>query len=270
MLNTELQYDLRAGDGLETLLLDQPAGCRLRRRRDGSATAEWFGCELSSAFQPIVDPLKQQVAGIEAFLRIPGSGDRKLSPWNLFSSAADDHNLVALDRLCRALHLLNALAAGHGSLVFLNVHGRLLATVGDDHGKAFRRVVDTLKVDPARVVIETPLMASDQPDLLAFVLRNYQANGFKVAVNVDAATQWRLISNVVQPDFVKIDGRSLGSGEDGALRLHRLADELVGASLIVTRLEQPLPLSPIPGLWLQGYAYGHPVVLRPVPRFLRW
>jgi EAL domain-containing protein (putative c-di-GMP-specific phosphodiesterase class I) len=269
MLNTELHYAFGAGDDLATLPLEQRPGCRLRRHRDASVTGDWFGCELSSVFQPIVDPLEQRVAGIEAFLRIPGSKDRSLSPWNLFSTAADDHNLVALDRLCRALHLLNALAAGHGSLLFLNVHGRLLATVGDDHGKAFRRVVDAMKVDPARVVIETPLMASGQPDLLAFVLRNYQTNGFKVAVNVESATQWQLISSVVQPDFVKIDGRSLGSGKEDPVRLHRLA-ELAGTGLIVTRLEQPLSLPPAPGLWLQGHAYGHPVVLRPIPRFLRW
>lgn len=269
MLNTELHPPSRARDDLASLHLDQGAGCRLRRHPDGRVTGHWYGCELSSVFQPIVDPLANRMTGVEAFLRVPDSKDRGLSPWSLFSTAADDHNLVALDRLCRTLHVLNARAAGHDGLLFLNVHGRLLAAVSDDHGQAFRRVVDALGVNPERIVIETPLAASEQPDLLAFVLRNYRANGFQVAVNVESAAQWQLVSCVVKPDFVKVDSRTLGTGAEGLERLHHLA-ELESAGLIVTRLEAPLPLRPLSGLWLQGHAYGHPAALRPVPRFLRW
>lgn len=274
MLRTATNPPFLADSDFEHLPLDQQAGWRLRRRADGSVSADWFGCTLTSVFQPIVDPLAGRVAGVEALLRIPGSGDRSLSPWNLFSTAADDSNLVALDRLCRTLHLLNAQAAGEDSLLFLNVHGRLLATVEADHGRAFRRVVEALGADPARIVIETPLAASLQPDLLAFVLRNYRQHGFQVAVNVESPAQWQAIAGVVRPQFVKIDGRGLGIGFDFQERLRWLDALREEAGLIVTRLEQPLPLQPAPGLWLQGYAYGRPAVLPPtgspvVPGFLR-
>jgi hypothetical protein len=222
-------------------------------------------------FQPIIDPRAGRVAGMEAFLRIPGSGARSLSPWNLFSAAADDTNLVALDRLCRSLHLLNALAAGQEGLLFLNVHGRLLAAVEDDHGKAFRRVVDALGADPARIVIETPLAASGQPDLLAFVLRNYRAHGFQVAVNVESPAQWQAIASGVHPQFVKV-GSGAGASLDPEQRLKWLEALGEEVGVILTRLEQPLARPPVPGLWLQGHAYGRPAALPParrVPPFLR-
>ena len=183
-------------------------------------------------------------------------------PWGIFS----------LDRLARTLHLLNALVAGHTLPLFLNVHGRLLAAVGDDHGRAFRRVVDALGVSPASIVIETPVEASAQPDLLTFVLRNYRANGFRVAVNLDSLAQWQAISSHAWPDFVKIDSRKLGSGSPAREALEWLTALRGDATPILTHVEDASPdyrsLAAGNPLWLQGYAYGLPEageVARPAP-----
>ncbi|MBL8448280.1 MAG: EAL domain-containing protein [Zoogloeaceae bacterium] len=246
----------------EHLPLGLQAGCRLRRSRDGRAVADWFGCELASAFQPIVEPISRQVMGWEAFLRVQGSRDRQLSPWRLFSSAADDYRLMGLDRLCRTLHLLNALQVGAPPRLFLNVHGRLLAAVTDDHGKAFRRVVDTLAVDPRGLVIETPLAASEQLDLLEFVLGNYRRHGFQVAVNVDSVAQWERLVRVIQPDFVKLDSRLLGHPAFGP----GLADLLARRGppqVILTHQEGPGSPGTHGATWRQGYAYGYPATMPP-------
>ncbi len=247
-------------------------GKQLHRTNSGSVRGDWFGFGLSTAFQPIVDSNKGQIVGREAFLRSAGADEQGGSPWTLLSGMPDDGHLIALDRLARTLHLLNALVAGHTLPLFLNVHGRLLAAVGDDHGRAFRRVVDALGVSPASIVIETPVEASAQPDLLTFVLRNYRANGFRVAVNHDSLAQWQAISSHAWPDFVKIDSRKLGSGSPAREALEWLTALRGDATPILTHVEDASPdyrrLAAGNPLWLQGYAYGRPEpgeAARPAP-----
>lgn len=244
---------------LDDLPLEHQAGRFLHRQADGTVVADWYGCELSSVFQPIVDPAQGTPIGHEAFLRCLGDGDLDLSPWNLFSAPANDQRLIELDRLTRTLHTLNHLVAGvFDGLLFLNVHGRLLAAVSHDHGAAFRRVADALGVPPERIVIETPLAASHQPDLLAFVLRNYRLHGFQVAVNVESPAQWQNLSPGVPAQFIKIDAQHIATLYPAAKRLEWLAALSVDAPVIVTRLEHPWP-GPLPGgVLVQGYAYGRP------------
>lgn len=249
-----------------------PGPGQLHRTDSGSVLGDWFGFALSTAFQPIVDSNSGQIVGREAFLRSAGADEPGGSPWTLFSGTPDDGHLIALDRLARTLHLLNALVAGHTLPLFLNVHGRLLAAVGDDHGRAFRRVVDALGVSPASIVIETPVEASAQPDLLTFVLRNYRANGFRVAVNLDSLAQWQAISSHAWPDFVKIDSRKLGSGSPAREALEWLTALRGDATPILTHVEDASPdyrrLAAGNPFWLQGYAYGRPEaaeVARPTP-----
>ncbi len=246
---------------LDKLPLAREGGRRLRREADGSVVGDWFGCELSSVFQPVVEPASGRRPGFEAFLRILGRGERALSPWLLFSANADDDCLVALDRLARTVHALNFLAAGEDGLLFLNVHGRLLAAVSADHGAAFRKVGDALGLDAERIVIETPLAASRQPDLLAFVLRNYRSNGFRVAVNVASAAQWRQLAGLVPAHYVKIDGEALLGAGDAGVELERLAAQREGTTVVVKRLDDRFPAALPAGVLVQGFAYG-----RPAPR----
>lgn len=237
-------------------------GKQLHRTDSGSVRGDWFGFALSTAFQPIVDSNNGLIVGREAFLRSAGTDEQGGSPWTLFSGMPDDGHLIALDRLARTLHLLNALVTGHTLPLFLNVNGRLLAAVGDDHGRAFRRVVDALGVSPASIVIETPVEASAQPDLLTFVLRNYRANGFRVAVNLDSLAQWQAISSHAWPDFVKIDSRKLGSDSPAQEALEWLTALRGDATPILTHVEDASPdyssLAAGNPMWLQGYAYGQP------------
>lgn len=247
----------RARAFLDRLPLEREGGKQLRRLAEGGVVGDWFGCELSSVFQPIVSP-PGGIVGFEAFLRILGSGERALSPWTLFSANADDGRLVALDRLARTVHALNFLSSVEDdSLLFLNVHGRLLAAVAGDHGAAFRKVLDALGLPPERVVIETPLEASSQPELLGFVLRNYRNNGFQVAINVNSPAQW--LASRVPAQFVKIDSARLLFADDWRSRLDWLEGLREGATIVATRLERKLKGELPDGLLLQGYAYGLPV-----------
>ena len=120
------------------------------------------------------------------------------------------------------------------------------------------RVVDALGVRPDKIVIETPVEASSQPDLLAFVLRNYRSNGFRVAVNVDSVLQWQDIASLVHPHFVKIDSRKLGSGEEARARLAWLHSLREDASVIVTRIEGAAQDYQVGATLRQGHALGRP------------
>lgn len=257
MSSTGTALDARTRAFLDRLPLEREGGRRLRRLADGGVVGDWFGCQLASVFQPVVDPADGRTAGFAAYLRVHGSGERELSPWALFSSNADDGRLIALDRLARTVHALNFIASVEDdSLLFLNVHGRLLAAVDADHGAAFRMVVDALGLPPARIVIETPVSASDEPDQLAFVLRNYRLNGFRTAVNLESLAQWKALSAVVPAHFVKIRGDALRSGDNEG------GDEAIlqairnRATLVLTRLEHKT-VAPADAL-VQGYAYGLP------------
>lgn len=261
----------RARAFLDRLPLGRGGGRQLRRLSEGGVVGDWFGCELSSVFQPIVRPADGSTIGYEAYLRILGSGERALSPWALFSSNADDDRLVALDRLARTVHALNFLVSVEGDgLLFLNVHGRLLAAVSSDHGAAFRKVVDALGLPPERIVIETPLEASSQPDLLAFVLRNYRNNGFQVAINVESPMQWQTLSGLVPAQFVKIDIARLFIAEDWQARLGWLVSLRERANVVVTRLEHKLDGVPDEALLAQGYAYGLPAPRAAITRAERY
>lgn len=250
----------RTHDFLDRLPLERQPGRSLRRVDGVGVVGEWFGCELSSVYQPILDAASRRIVGHEAFLRVLGSGRRELSPWLLFSVNADDERLVALDRLARTVHALNFVAApaDDDALLFLNVHGRLLAAVGDDHGAAFRRVVDAIGLPPERVVIETPLVASSQVDLLSFVLRNYRHHGFRVAVNVESPAQWRRLAAVVPAQFVKIDSATLGADGDPAAALERLHEDAGAASVVVTRIGRDPVQSWPAGVLVQGFAWAQP------------
>lgn len=249
----------RARAFLDRLPLERQGGRQLRRLAEGGVVGDWFGCELASVFQPIVQPSDGSTVAYAAYLRIFGSGERALSPWTLFAANAHDDRLVALDRVARTVHALNFLDSVEGDgLLFLMVHGRLLAAVSGDHGTAFRKVVDALDLAPDRVVIETPLEASRQPDLLALVVRNYRNNGFQVAVNVESPEQWAALSARVPAQFVKIEHTRLPSGEDWRARLGGLAAVDARTRVVVTRLEHKLGGGLPAGVLAQGYAYGLP------------
>ncbi|PKO82720.1 MAG: signaling protein [Betaproteobacteria bacterium HGW-Betaproteobacteria-13] len=253
---------LRARQFLEGLPLARGGSKQLRRLPDGGVVGDWYGCELSSVFQPIVDPAGARIVGHEAFLRILGSGGHDLSPWTLFSANADDARLVALDRLARTVHALNFIASTNGgasedTLLFLNVHGRLLAAVDADHGAAFRRVVDALGIAAGRIVIETPVSASSQPDLLNFVLRNYRQNGFQVAVNVESPAQWQALAAASHAQYIKVDGSKLIAESDAPERIRWFASLRGAATPILTRLESQLAQDWVEHCLVQGDAYGH-------------
>lgn len=200
----------------------------------------------------------------EAFVRFHKGGRKELPPDDIFSADNSDDDIIELDRLCRLIHTLNlANAEIKRPLLFLNVHAHIFASGAERHGCTFRSILDEIGFPSIRVVIEAPLVASQQPELLAFVLRNFRDNGFGIAVNVASFIQSQKISRLIQPDFVKISADHLGGhiGES-ATRTRWLKAIAEGTNVVITRVEErPKGELPIDAL-LQGYAFGAPAPLQ--------
>ncbi|QLG89452.1 EAL domain-containing protein [Chitinibacter bivalviorum] len=165
-----------------------------------------LGSTLASAFQPIVDRNGQRFAD-EALLRA-SVRDKAISPPQAFESARQGHKLIAFDRLCRTLHVMNyASYAPQNRLLFLNVHPELLVEISD-HGAYFERILNSLGFSPNQVVLE--LLENDVSNVdasaISRAVKNYRAKGYRIALddfghgmaNLDRL--WLL-----EPDFVKLD-----------------------------------------------------------------
>lgn len=250
----------KGGERFDWLPLDWQPGQSLRRLDSGVVVGRFLGAELSSVYQPIIEVGSGRQVGREAFVRCHAGGEAALSPWNLFSLVADDVTLVGLDRLCRTLHALNDPRTDEDELLFLNVHGRLLAAVSEDHGAAFRRVLDVLRLKAANVVIETPEVTCRDPRLLSFVHANYRINGFRVAANLGSLADARTVFAQLRPNFVKIDPRNLRSAEERAELLVLAAAH--GTAVVFTRVGEYRQLDELgtdargtdAGVYAQGYA----------------
>lgn len=247
-------------DALPFDLPPLPPGLGISALPDGTVVGRFLHTDLSSVFQPLIDGASGACAGHEAFVRVHGQGELNTTPWNLFSLVANDESLVALDRLCRFVHTLNFLqAAGTPGRLFLNVHGRLLAAVREDHGHTFRDAIDKFALDPARIVIETPASANPERALLALVLSNYRLNGFAVAANTPGIADLESLLRMVRPDFVKIDARQTPTPEIMQRAVVLARDS--GTRPIFTRVESGAQrdfLRTLPDVLLQGWAIARP------------
>jgi EAL domain-containing protein (putative c-di-GMP-specific phosphodiesterase class I) len=186
----------------------------------GIALAHFDGIELTSAYEPIFDisvhALAQSLScgaeGVDRFgdeLGFQAVTHRLDTPpfdvFDPFDKIADDQQLVALDRMSRALHAINFFGAQRHGLLFLRVHERLLKSVKYDHGLHFSNVLTSFNLSPARIVIELPAAAVAHKTFLGYLTRSYQHYGFKVAGNLSNAGQILSVSETARLDFIKMD-----------------------------------------------------------------
>ena len=184
------------------------------------ALAKFDGFELASAYEPIFDisvhalaqSLSSGAEGVDRFgdelgfqavtQRLDGAPFDAFDP---FDRIADDQELVALDRMSRALHAINFFGAQRHGLLFLRVHERLLKSVKYDHGRHFSSVLLSFGLNPSRVVIELPAAAVAHKTFLGYLTTSYQRYGFKVAGNLSNAGQILSVSETARLDFIKMD-----------------------------------------------------------------
>ena len=184
------------------------------------ALARFDGHELASSYEPIFDisvhslaqSLTSGAEGVDRFgdeLGFQAVTQRLDAPpfdvFDPFDRIADDQQLVALDRMSRALHAINFFGAQRHGLLFLRVHERLLKSVKYDHGRHFSTVLVSFGLNPSRVVIELPAAAVAHKTCLGYLTQSYQRYGFKVAGNLSNAGQILSVSETARLDFIKMD-----------------------------------------------------------------
>ena len=260
---------------IENYIARLPEGLDVARplyRFDGDRVAGLFyACHLTSVFQPVVQRAALsasdgtvspvgKVLGHAAYVRCHNGED--LSPWNLFAQAADDEELVQLDRLARTVHAINYFhAAGDEGRLFLQVDARLLAAVHSEHGKTFEGVLRGLGVAPERVVIVLPDLPEATAHLLPVVAANYRLRGYRVSVRyrgTDTAGLARL--EAFRPHIV-----ALRQAAPDLLQRQIEVVHAFGGVALVTHIEAANDLSTAAELgadWFQGYALGRPQPLR--------
>lgn len=216
----------------------------LWRDATGRVQGQFFHCALTSLFEPVWQLGADGAlapAGHEALMRTwTRDGELGLNPWKVFSLASDDNTLVELDRLCRLVHTLNYFSRTDAGRLVVNVHGRLLAAVAADHGKAFHRAVTALGLHPEQFVIQVPSTANDDLGLLLFVVDNYRRNGFAVAVQASDPAEAGALLVHAKPAYLKLDAR-----RDWRTRnVVSLADSAreLGVTLALRRCERPSDL----------------------------
>jgi EAL domain-containing protein (putative c-di-GMP-specific phosphodiesterase class I) len=263
------------GEKLKSSLLLELDDFNLEANQTGEYTSEFAGVHLASAFQPIYDIQSGDFHGHEALLRPKLGNIQEVTPDFAFTYADKSDKLVKLDRVSRALHVLNYHEIfKENGLLFLNVHPSLLMRV-NEHGKVFERILHDHAVSTERVVIEvrdfdtfkqdTELAVYEQQ--LAAAIQNYQDRGYKIAIdrfgsaNSFVSRLWK-----IAPDYVKFDLQLIQQAEHDPLVRKALFGlvpfvQTLGAKPIITGVEtsSQLHVAVDAGATLiQGYLFGQP------------
>jgi len=164
--------------------------------------------------QPIVSVRRKAVVGVESLARARQVHDgAAVAPDKLFQWAAQEGQLLELDRLCRkrALEAFAAMPSRDPDLLlFMNLEVSVL-------DKALRtghllEAVRQAGLHPSNVVIEINESAVQEQDALLDFVARYRAQGFLIALDDLGAGHSNLQRwPQLQPDIIKVD-RSLIDG----------------------------------------------------------
>lgn len=244
----------------------------LRRTEHGYA-GQFAELELHSHFQPLIRAAGLRPVAYEALLRArpQGSGGPFVAPETALAAARNAEEAMHLDRLCRVVHAANFARQTPGGLdLYLNVSGRHLLAVSNNHGSTFEELLACCGLEPQRVVLEILESSVEDLALLQEAVTAYKRRGFRIAIddfgcrhsNFDRLWQ-------IEPDLVKLDRglvQQAVANPRAALILPRLIGMIrdLGAEVVcegIETAEQHARCVAAGADLLQGYHYA-----RPAPR----
>ncbi|AWB66903.1 hypothetical protein C2869_10860 [Saccharobesus litoralis] len=174
-------------------------------KQQGSFSGWFDKWQVNSHFQPIYSIALQRVVGYEGLMRVNDNG-RAISPLVAFASCNSIDETLKLDRLSRALHLLNFKSVqSRGQWIFLNLRGEEICQRNLDPSDLVEQLARH-GYQPRQIVLEIleDLILDDQ--LLIEFVANYKAAGFIVAIDDFGAGYsnfdriWKLNPNIVKLD----------------------------------------------------------------------
>ncbi len=226
----------------------------------------FMGYSLDSHYQPIISLTHQRVVGFEALMR-PSREGVPCSPLDLFAQCQNSLAITRLDRLSRALHLLNFnLLDSDGCWLFLNIRGEEIRKSNMDA----QQVKHTLALhgfQPQQIVLEILEDAVHDEMLLAEFVQEFRQAGFLVAID-DFGTGQSNFDRIwkINPNIVKLD-RSMIRNAQQQSRARRIFPRLVSLlreteSLVliegVENEEEALLAMDTEADMVQGYFFARP------------
>jgi len=197
----------------------------------------FLNCSLSSVFLPAFNLDGETVQAQEALAHSYSEEDRGLSIWQLLMHAASDEESIELDRLARLIHAMNFFRQANavGTSLFIDVHDRLLAAVGSNHGAAFHRIMTSMALPLSQIILQLPLVKNTSNWALAHIVDNYKKNGFQVATRANNIAEALRHAEALRPHLIRLDISRIGNG-DNLKELFERASNL-SIQLLFTRIE---------------------------------
>ncbi|HEY1059508.1 MAG TPA: hypothetical protein VGE55_12335 [Limnobacter sp.] len=170
------------------------------RHDNGLVLGRFQDWVVGSGFSPIEHVLSLERIGHVAHTVGLDGVVRELTFENL-----DSNTYIASDRLIRALHTLNYFGVSAEPVrLFVDVNQRFFTSVVDNHGKAFRTLIESLGLGPAHFVIQVVANAATDLSTLAFAADNYRRNGFMTGLHAHSALEANSLIAQIRPDFLSV------------------------------------------------------------------
>jgi EAL domain-containing protein (putative c-di-GMP-specific phosphodiesterase class I) len=154
----------------------------LVRQADGAFSAVYGPYLLQSALQPIFAELpdgRLQIAVLKGLIRASSHG-APCSPADFFQSVPEDER-VAVDGLCRSLHILNAGALGRRDVsLIVNFHPGLYLT---PQAVRLRLAAHEAGLPPERIACEIREYSHDDPEVMTRFAARLHEGGFSIAID---------------------------------------------------------------------------------------
>ena len=186
------------------------------------------GIELFSMFQPIYSYALHRQVGYEALIRGYGPNDRIVLPPGILRGGSITE-LLAIDRVCRCLHLANFrnIQNQENTWLFLNVNPLIVSENIPNRAPFMREVLDLYNIPPHRVVIEILETAISNETKFLETIRYYREIGCMIAIDDFGAghSNFNRIWDC-HPNFVKLD-RSIFTEAMTNKKLRRSIPQLV-------------------------------------------
>ncbi|MBB1488945.1 sensor domain-containing phosphodiesterase [Oceanospirillum sediminis] len=224
------------------------------------------GFHLDSHYQPIISLTHQRVVGYEALMRASQSGT-PCSPLDLFARCKSTSEISRLDRLSRALHLLNFKhLETDGRWLFLNIRGEEIREANMDASQVSKALARH-GFRPEQIVLEILEDAVHDEMLLAEFVQAFRNAGFLVAID-DFGTGQSNFDRIwkINPNIVKLD-RSMIRNAQQQPRARRIFPRLVSLlreteSLVliegIENEEEALLAMDTEADMVQGYFFARP------------
>ncbi|MBC7284580.1 EAL domain-containing protein [Hoeflea sp.] len=240
----------------------------------GFYTTSYGPFVLRSAFQPIFSQDEHGHLTIEAFealIRAQRNG-QAVSPAHFFSLVEPD-DAIAVDTLCRELHILNMGKLGRRKArLFINFNPGLFDAVADIDAEIDRMVDVTLKAGlrPGRIVCEITEQGSGDEAVLTRLVEGLRSRLFRIAVDdfgADDSDSKRV--DELRPDVLKFDAawvRRFTETSAGMGLLKLMVEQFIerGITVLFEGLEEEHQVEfcqEIGVQLMQGYALARPEIV---------